>query len=146
MTTEKRGRGRPTKLTAELRDTILDAIKLGNYASVAAQFAGIDKRTFFTWMKNGLEGKAPVYVQFRKAVKEAEALAEARAIQIIAEAAMDNWQAAAWYLSRKHGRRWGDKSKHEITGDKGGPVAVQAVGVRIFLPPEESDEPSPEKR
>jgi hypothetical protein len=126
--------GRPTKLTQEVHEKIVSAIQLGNYGAVAARFAGIDRCTFFSWMRKGRERKGAIYVRFAKAVRDAQALAEARAIQVIAQAANENWQAAAWYLARKYPDRWGEHKRHEITGKKGGPVKTEQATV-LLLPP-----------
>jgi transposase len=41
------------KLTEEVHDKIVDLIRAGNYASVAARASGIGERTFWRWMKDG---------------------------------------------------------------------------------------------
>ena len=56
------------------------------------------------------------YFQFWREIKKAEAEAEAAAVLHIKQAAQDGtWQAAAWYLERKHKDRWGksEKVQHE---------------------------------
>ena len=45
--------GRPTKLTPDLQAKIVEALKAGNYAEVAARHVGIASSTFYDWMKRG---------------------------------------------------------------------------------------------
>jgi hypothetical protein len=56
-----------------------------------------------------------LFFQFWQAVKKAEAEAEAAAVLHIKKAAQSSWQAAAWYLERKHKDRWSrqDRVTHE---------------------------------
>jgi len=101
--------GRPTKLTPEVQEKIVTAIRAGNYAQVAAVYAGIGERTFYRWMEQGKRAKAGCYRQFWQAVKAAEGEAEVRAVAIIQKKMPDDWRAAMSYLERgQHGRgRWG---------------------------------------
>lgn len=145
---------RPSKLTPDRQARIVRAIRDGNYASTAAQLAGITDRSFYNWMKIGQEAtdacegwdeavekwnglsypqrrRSPdlrpdwndlpseqeiIFFHFFREVKSAESYAEAQAIGMIQQAASDGtWQAAAWYLERKHKDRWGktEKVTHE---------------------------------
>ncbi len=104
--------GRQTKLTPEVQERIVRAIRSGNYAQVAAAGAGIDKSTYWRWMAD----ERPLYRAFRDAVEKADADAEARNIALVQQAAPKNWQAAAWYLERKHFDRWGRREKQDIEG------------------------------
>lgn len=119
---------RPTKLTQELTDRIVLAIRAGNYSKVAAEMAGIGETTFYRWLELGAKDDAKKeYREFRESIKRAEAEAEVRSVALIRQAADGGtWQAAAWYLERKHGDRWGrnDKIRQEVTGANGAPVAI----------------------
>lgn len=66
---------RPTKLTPELSDQIVDALKDGAYVETAAEAAGIDDSTLYRWLDWGAEGKEP-YAAFCEAVIRARAEAE----------------------------------------------------------------------
>jgi hypothetical protein len=119
---------RPLKLTQELQDRITLAIRAGNYSKIAAEMNGIGETTFYRWLEMGAKPNAPkIYREFRESIKAAEAEAEVASVARIRQAA-DNgtWQAAAWYLERKHGDRWGrnDKLRQEISGPEGKPVPL----------------------
>ena len=122
--------GRPTKLTPEVQDRIIQALKAGNYVETAAEYAGIGKTTFYRWMEQGAKASRGIYREFRDAVTRARAEAEARNVAIIQKAAPDDWRAAAWWLERAFPDRWGPRQKLEHSGPDGAPIAAE---VRVTL-------------
>ena len=50
-------RGRPEKLTPKLQDDIVKVIRSGNYIETACAFVGINKTTFYDWLKRGAREK-----------------------------------------------------------------------------------------
>ena len=100
---------RPSKLTAEVQQRIVDAIAAGNYMETAAHYAGIHKDTLYEWLKRGRAAKKgdETYTAFAQAVEEALARAEIRDVALIARAAEHVWQAAAWRLERRYPEKWG---------------------------------------
>ena len=118
---------RPTRCTPAVTQRVADAIRGGNYANVAAQYAGIGERTFHKWMERAAAGDEP-YVQFRQAVKEAEAIAEVRNMALIQQAAQaGTWQASAWYLERRYPSRYGRRERLEHSGPEGGPITLRGI-------------------
>ena len=108
--------GRKTKLNAKVQSKIVSAIKAGNYACVAAAYAGIGERTFYEWLERGRTRPGSIYAQFAQAVKDAESEAEVRAVAMVQKAMGDNWTAAMTFLERKFPNRWGrrDRLKLEV--------------------------------
>jgi transposase-like protein len=45
--------GRPSSLTPQVHDQIVDAIRRGAYIETAAQAAGVTKKSFYQWLKIG---------------------------------------------------------------------------------------------
>ena len=90
--TTKRPRGRPTgttKLTPEIQDKIVAAIRHGNYIETAAALAGIRKDTFYDWLRKGARATTDDrYRNFSDAVFEAMAQSEAEAVAAIDTAGM----------------------------------------------------------
>jgi len=123
--------GRPTKLTPEVSEKIVTALRGGNYREVACRYAGISYQTFRTWLKRAEEQQAPPeYLEFAAAVEKAEADAEVADIALIRRAAQDgSWTAAAWVRERKNPERWGkkDRTAVELTGPDGGPLDVRVA-------------------
>jgi transposase len=133
VTPAKRGRGRPSKFTPEVRDKILTALRAGNYRNVACQYAGINIQTLHNWIAKAEHPDAPPeYLEFVEALQKAEADAEVADLALIRRSAQDGqWQAAAWIRERKNPERWGrrDRQTVELTGADGGPVQMQVAGV-----------------
>jgi hypothetical protein len=117
MTTALRKKvpGRPPKVTAEITQTVANAIAAGNYQRTAMQLAGISESAFYQWLEWGREGREP-YKEFAEAIEKAQAQAEARNVAIIETAARETWQAAAWWLERRYPDRWGRREHHEHSG------------------------------
>ena len=119
-------RGRPTgsnKLTPELQQKIVDAIRMGNYIETAAAFSGISKDTLYRWLRQGREAKRGKFRNFSDAVEKALAESEMRDVAVIATAAKENWQAAAWRLERKFPERWGRRQKVDAQLEHSGQVS-----------------------
>lgn len=117
--------GRPSKLTPETQDRIVQAITAGNYLEVAAQYAGVGKTTLYRWLSLADDPDADeMYRNFRDAVESARSAAEVRNVALIQKAANDGtWQAAAWYLERTSWQRWGRRTM--VTGDAGEAIKVE---------------------
>jgi hypothetical protein len=136
---------RPTALTKEIHDLIVDAITLGNYKEHAAQAAGINVSSFFNWMDRGKreyerlnqEGEKPnpketVFLEFFNAVKKAESIAIAKNVAVIQRAAATGtWQAAAWWLERTAGKIYGRKQQLEHSGNAENPIAISVDVVEL---------------
>lgn len=106
--------GRPTKLNANVQRLIVSAIAKGNTREVAAAAAGIGRTTLFTWLAAGEKAKSGQYRDFLDALKKAEAGAVVGMVGIVRNAAANSWQAAAWWLERRHPDEWGRKDRVEI--------------------------------
>lgn len=132
--------GRRTKLTDELQERLLQAIRAGNFQDTAARFAGLAPSTFYNWMKAGrlaqekeatgeeLTPEEYRLVEFLEAIEKARAEAEVRNLHLIQQAASGGtWQAAAWYLERSHPGKWARREKVEHSGPDGGPITLQGL-------------------
>jgi transposase len=109
--------GRPTKLTPELFSAIVDAIRSGNYAQVAAATAGITEQTFYEWLRRGRDEPDGIYRRFADAVLAASGEAEQEKLERLRREALaddGDWKAAAWWLERRFPKRWGKQQRLEI--------------------------------
>lgn len=122
--------GRPSKLTPERQERIVELIRAGNYMEIAAQAAGIDVSTLYRWLQRGEKARSGPYRQFRDAVMRARVEAEARAVVVVQKAALTDWRAASWWLERAFPDRWGRRQKLEHSGPQGGPIPAE---VRVTL-------------
>jgi transposase len=89
----QKGAGRPSKRTPAIEKIILDALAAGLPYRAAAGRAGIHETTLIEWRKNDPD--------FELAVEKANSVAISRNMQIIQDAAADNWAAGAWILERR---------------------------------------------
>jgi hypothetical protein len=108
------GAGRPTKYTEQTVAKLLDALRGGNTRRASCAVASISQDTLAIWLKEKPE--------FSDAVEKAEGEAEAKMVSVIKLASDTTWQAAAWWLERKHKQEW--SSRVEQTGADGSPVKV----------------------
>ena len=117
---------RPTKCTPELTERICEYLASGCYVCTACDLCGIDQSTYHRWRERGENGEEP-YCEFVKAIKDAEARAEARAVALVQKAMVDDWKAAMTWMERKFPDRWSRGERREITGAGGGPVAHSII-------------------
>jgi transposase len=99
--------GRPSKLTEERQEKVLEALRAGNYLETAAAYAAISYQTLNEWRKR--------FPEFSEAVEKARADAEARMVAVIMKAAPVSWQAAAWWLERSFPSRYGRRTRINVT-------------------------------
>jgi hypothetical protein len=103
----------PNKFTPEVRNSILQAVRMGCYLETAAAFAGISKQTLFNWLRLGAQDVEP-FVEFHRDFAEALAKSEMRGLAVIGKASEKSWQAAAWLLERRYPKRWGQGRDTEV--------------------------------
>lgn len=128
--------GRKTKLTEEVIERAVKAIKAGNYNVVAAQFAGVSEVTFYAWIQKGesaerkslndetLSDDELLYLKFLKSIRSARNELEVRHTLSVNKAAERDWRAAAWFLERSFPSRWGRNLRAEVTGRDGKAIPV----------------------
>lgn len=93
----------------------------------ACLVAGTTKECVDYWKRlyeNGVE-HAQKYADFFSALKRASALAESESLEDI-KSGRQGWQGQAWFLERRHYKRWGSKHKVDVTQTtKAEPVIVE---------------------
>lgn len=109
--------GRPTKCTPKAIARIAKVLALGGTINSACRAGGIDTASYYSWLRRGEEGEEP-FVGFLHAVKESQAVAEHKALSVINEAMLDQWQAAAWLLERRYPDDYGRRQRMDIGADK----------------------------
>lgn len=103
--TDRRRVGRPTSLTPEVAEIIVDAMRAGNFLETAAALAGVSVSSVRNWIRAGNHDTTPKLAEFAKDVRQARAQAEIADLNHIRKD--PSWQAAAWRLERRHPKRWG---------------------------------------
>lgn len=105
---------RPSKLTPEVHQKIVELVRAANTVEVAAETAGISQPTFYGWMARGKQGGRgnAAYARFREDVEQARIEAESLLVlRVQKAAAKGSWNAAAWLLERRWPERWSSPSK-----------------------------------
>ena len=116
--------GRPTKLTPELQEELLKALKGGTYVEDACAYVGLGVTTFYRWMNEAQSEDATDELrEFRAAVEKARASAVVRNVALLQKAAEDSWQAAAWWLERTRPDHYGRRTN--IAGPNGGAIEIK---------------------
>jgi len=104
--------GRPSKLTPDVQNKVVQALQLGAQRQDAATYAGVDAATLRRWLRKGITEPESEYGRFRAAVIEAESRAKVAAMGVITKAARDgDWKAAAWMLARKYPHQFAERSQ-----------------------------------
>jgi transposase len=120
--------GRRVKLTDEIIERFITAIKLGCPKKDACGAAGIGESTLYKWMAwaDTDRDDAQRYTEFRERIKMAEGVATQTWLAVIERAAHDgSWQAAAWKLERRRGM-FIPKMRTEITGRDGESIRIES--------------------
>ena len=125
--------GRPTRLTPDVEERILHAIKLGASRADAAQFAGVGERTLREWLRLGAEEVEGPHATLRARVLEAEGNVKVTLVGSVLKAAMKDWRAALALLQCRHPAEYGDKGvlflvKHALAEME---KAAEAAGVAL---------------
>lgn len=99
--------GRPPKLTPEVQQEIVRLVAEGNYLKVACEAAGVTFQLIYHYRKKWEAGDPSVthLDQFFESLKRAVALAEAASVRDI-RSGREGWQGQAWFLERRHPKRW----------------------------------------
>tara|TARA_R110000824_G_C15221116_1_gene677593 strand:+ start:3808 stop:4281 length:474 start_codon:yes stop_codon:yes gene_type:complete len=119
--------GRRSKLTKEVNDRFIRAIKLGCPIKDACGCASIGETTYYKWIQWADSDRKDVkrYREFRDNVKAAEGEATQAWLAIIEKAAREgSWQAAAWKLERRRDM-FIPRMRQEVTGKDGEAIRIE---------------------
>ena len=135
--------GRRLILTEAIITAFANNIAMGLTWDEACSMIPIHRDTAFDWRARGdkiidrLAGRSPDGLSEKQRLLHDFALAVRRAIprrkrkllNVIHNSTLTVWQSAAWLLERLHPDEFGQRARHEVTGQDGGPVTVAAVGI-----------------
>lgn len=120
------------KLTPAKKAKILELVRAGNFAKVAAERVGIGETCLYEHVKRD--------PKFGEALKSARAEAEESALACIRAAWSHHWQSAAWYLERSHPDRWGRRERVEVAEAPPAPHRIPDEDPRYAEGPAQADE------
>jgi len=136
--------GRPPKLTKDIQDGIVTALKMGNHLETAAAYNGLDASTVRRWMARGkremqrveavkgsnIKKSEVLYVEFCAVVDKANAECEVRYVGLIYQAAKEDPFYAWKMLMSGRFPRWKSTGQPETDygeGDGTGTEDIDAV-------------------
>lgn len=101
----------PAKLTPELIKRMGDLFRLGMSQVQTAKFYGVAPQTLRKWLTIGRRQKKGLHAELVATLWHGEAAAVRDCLVNLHRAHVDGnkWQAAAWYLERKHPEEWADR-------------------------------------
>src|SRR5260370_739570 len=83
--------GRPTKLTPELQQVIVEVLRNCGTRTAAAGRANINMASFLSWLKRGEERLSGMYYEFLTAVRDAASQALRMAVRTVPLAIVGGW-------------------------------------------------------
>ena len=110
----------PRKLNQGMIVALSEYIRKGNYAVVACQLCGISEVTLWNWLNQAQQDeiaeRETIYLALMKALKTAEAEAEALMVQTARDAAVakKDGYLAITVNERRHPDRWGRRERKSI--------------------------------
>ncbi len=99
-------------LTPEVEERLVALLASGCTIKDAAYAEGFDKTTVYTWLRRGRGGEQP-YASFLEKVNAASHRNKIARLTRITNAAMNDWKADAWFLSRRYPEEFADRTKLE---------------------------------
>lgn len=109
---------KPTKLTPERHAKVLECTRFGMPLTHAASYAGVDVSTVERWIVKGERSGREPYKTFVRDLRHAQGEDMYRSLLVVAQAEKrGDWKAAAWKLSRRYPKQFGDRAMlHMTTG------------------------------
>lgn len=103
-----RGGGPIHRLTPERHKAIVEAVAKGMPRKFTAALAGISESSLYRWLATGRAATEDcAESQLWESIKAAESRCMEHCLEIIGEAGINQWQAAAWLLERRHPKHFG---------------------------------------
>lgn len=132
--------GRPSKLTPEVVNIIVDATQHGAFAHVAARAAGVSPSTFHAWMKAGEAEEARIdaglepdqsaapFLEFSERVNCARATARGYAEVRVYQTNPERWLSQGPGRDRAGNEGWAANVKHQHSVDEGAKIDFGVSG------------------
>lgn len=95
-----------SKLTETVFRRLVDGARKGQTRKLSAKRAGICERTFRMWMAKGRNNEGEEFVALYAAIRQAEAEACERWLDVVNTAAEEDWKAAIALMERRFPEAW----------------------------------------
>jgi len=103
---------RPTDLTPEVHQQLIQALSSGVPIKDACAFVGISETAYYNWMDRGRKARKgdERFVEFSQSATRARVMARVGAVAVIRKSVQDgNSEDARWFLERSDPANWGRK-------------------------------------
>lgn len=107
---EEKKNGRPSKLTPEITNRFLEAIRLGAPYQLACSYAGITYQTLLNWKTRTEEN----FLEFFEAIRQAEGAAAVKWLTVLDDHSGADARWAAWKLERRYPHEFGRRDRMPI--------------------------------
>jgi len=128
------------KYDEDIVESIIASIKNGEGRVSACKKAGISYQTFCRWYNDEMVHEDFIIGEFREHIKRAEEEftegIKQMAIMSIVRKFPENWQAAAWWLERKHKAEFGRELGNDYMGQ---PQITPVLVINNPAPPIEDE-------
>jgi hypothetical protein len=130
------------RLTPQVEDIILTAMRRGCTYRVAATAAGVSQQTIFHWLRLGRRSKSGKFLKFLKSLRQVQAQALAACAARVMDAVnAGDIRAAQWFLERRAPEDYGPLPVKELDRrlaalEKALAVDRDLAGARNRLPEE----------
>lgn len=114
-------------------------MRTGSYFTVAANAVGVDTQTYNEWIRQGQRDRSGPCHDLWREVRRASAEAEVAHVANVTSSE-SGWRASAWWLERRHSKRWGKTLAADVTS---GGKALRAPVVALLPPLDEDDDVEP---
>lgn len=123
----KTSTGRPTSLTPELQDRIIDLLNVGVSKMAMCEALDLSEHTLRYWLARADDDVEP-YRTFRARFRTAENKRKVWALKILEKAATADpvkaWKAAAFILERRWPKEFGTSGQLDLNVNNNGPAEV----------------------
>jgi hypothetical protein len=117
--------GRPTKLTPEVQEKLVQALQAANTRVAACAHAGISYSVFAKWMRQGKKARSGKFVKFVQAVRDAEARAQLTLVTQLRQLVADDWRGILALLGRRFPKDWAERQ--QVSTKLSGAVQAEVV-------------------
>lgn len=122
-------RGAPCKLTPEVQDRILRAIRDCNFIITAVEAAGICQSTFYNWKTRARAGEEP-FASFFAEIEEVEAETEANIVKHLYRKGFEEDVKLLQWLLERRSRNWNktQQIQQEVTEQQQIIINIPQIG------------------
>jgi hypothetical protein len=106
------------RLNPAFIDMFCNLLSHGNYIQTACKLMRIPESTFQSWMRIGKQAEFGIHREFYERVLQADASAEAYALETVKKHFDRDWRAGMTFLARRFPDRWSERRYIKLAVDR----------------------------